>query len=295
MDSQSCSHQGITILGIKAVLPHLKEMLELIRASGGYLGLSSRFTTFLDGFESRSWAWFYEDKARAKAAFAQVFLGPELVKELAEKLESAKDEEVAKLRSELNSELLTALAAGEDVFGFDAEEQVTEEERQARFAAMNDTERHESLKAATLFWMFLLSQLFSHLALMSFGRSMYTLVAKAKEGDDQAFLQAVQTDRTVLFTIPYFRQRMVRAQVGCEPEFLARLGRAISRPIFHRKVEYPELQLVFAMLDEEGLLGMPQAQLLDLCEELGVYGREYGVDDPGSLGKRRRAYLRRKK
>src|SRR5690606_3116099 len=122
--------------------------------------------------------------------------------------------------------------------------------------------------------------------LMSFGRTMTTLVRLAAQGNDAAFCQAVQIDKTVLSGIPYFRQRLIRAQIGREPVFLAKLGRAIAGPINRKKFDYPELMLVFAMLDDEGLLDMPTNRLMDICEDLGVYGPEFGVEDADSLRKR---------
>ncbi|MGV3590887.1 MAG: hypothetical protein ACO1PZ_04305 [Gammaproteobacteria bacterium] len=130
----------------------------------------------------------------------------------------------------------------------------------------------------------------NYLALMSFGRTMCDLVTSAKNGNDDDFCHAVQIDRTVLFGIPYFRQRLIRAQVGYEAEFLHKLGEAVKGSILRKKLSYPELMLVFAMLDDEGLLDMPLNELMDVCEELGVYGREHGTEDIDSLRKRRQYY-----
>ena len=47
---------------------------------------------------------------------------------------------------------------------------------------------------------------------------------------------------------------------------------------------------VFALLDDEGFLEMPLNDLMAVCEDIGVYGREFGVEDTESLRKRRKYY-----
>ncbi|MCP5345364.1 MAG: hypothetical protein R3F41_04900 [Gammaproteobacteria bacterium] len=128
------------------------------------------------------------------------------------------------------------------------------------------------------------------MSLVTFGRHICDLVADAENGDDEAFCKAVQIDKTILFGIPYFHKRLIRAQLGSEPEFLHKLALALESPSLGRRISYPQLMFVFAILDDEGLLDMPLDELLTFCEELGVYGREYGVEDTESLRKRRKYY-----
>ena len=45
-----------------------------------------------------------------------------------------------------------------------------------------------------------------------------------------------------------------------------------------------------AVLDDEGFLDMPLDGLMDVCQEIGVYGREFGIEDTESLRKRRKYY-----
>lgn len=59
------------------------------------------------------------------------------------------------------------------------------------------------------------------------------------------------------------------------------------------KIRYRKLWLTFAILEDEGQLNMPHEQLLDLLEDLGVYGQKFGVEDVGHL--RNRLFEYRKK
>jgi hypothetical protein len=44
--------------------------------------------------------------------------------------------------------------------------------------------------------------------------------------------------------------------------------------------------VTFAVLDDEGLLGLPHEQIMDICQEVGVYGKDFGIEDVGHLSKR---------
>ena len=106
---------------------------------------------------------------------------------------------------------------------------------------------------------------------------------------DEAYRQAVQIDRTVLF-LPYFQDRMIKAQLGNDGPFIKSVGDSLKRPILSSKIKYRTLRLTFAILQDEGLLDLPREQLLNICEEVGVYGKSYGVEDVDHLKKRLRDY-----
>jgi len=143
------------------------------------------------------------------------------------------------------------------------------------------------------FWQATVVKYCDFLSLMSFGESIFHLVKRAQNGDDTAFFQAVRVDKTTLYAIPYFRQRQAKAQLGSDSSLLKGLSTAIKSPSLGSKIKHPILLLFFAMLDDSHLLDMPLNDLLDLCETVGVYGAEYGIEDRDSLRKRRSYYRRR--
>lgn len=125
---------------------------------------------------------------------------------------------------------------------------------------------------------------------MVFGQSLCQLVTDAKGGNDEAFVRAIQVDRTVL-QHPYFRLRLTRAQLSGDANFMDMLGYRIRNPLLRSKLKNPKLWLAFAILQDEGLLEddkrPPLGELMDLCEKAGVYDKP----DVNTFGKALARYL----
>ncbi len=147
-------------------------------------------------------------------------------------------------------------------------------------------EQVELLKPFCKLVLGLLSVTFNYLALMVHGRSMCQLVADAKNGDDTAYRCAVQIDRSVL-RFDYFQERLLRAQFSGDQDFLDKLSYRIKAPILQTKIKYKTLLLTFAILEDDGFLtALSHDELLNICQEVGVYGKDFGVEDVGHLRKR---------
>jgi len=129
---------------------------------------------------------------------------------------------------------------------------------------------------------------------MTLGESIFDLALQAQNGNDKALFKVVQIDKTALHDMPCIRERITKAQLSSEGEFMRLLSNAIKAPSLRQKVRYPLLMLLFAILDEADLLNMPLDDLMDVCEEAEVYGESFGVFDKDSLRKRRSYYLRNK-
>lgn len=165
------------------------------------------------------------------------------------------------------------------------------EELRTELERASEEERKIYWQNVGFFWMGFILTFFDLLALMIHGKCMRQLVMEARNGDDRAFALAVQIDRTVL-SLKYFQNRINRAQLSRDYEFLDSVAYRIRNPAVRGKIRRRTLWLFFAVLDSEGLLNMPAEELLEMCEEAGVYGKEFGVGDANSLGKRRREYFR---
>lgn len=150
-----------------------------------------------------------------------------------------------------------------------------------------DEERAGHTKQFGIMLAGMITNLCDYVSLMVHGRSLCQLVADAKTGDDEAFVLAVQIDRTVL-NIPYFRQRMAKAQLGAEPLFFQRLAYRLKNPILNTKRTRLKLWLAFAILDDEGKLEIPVERLWQFCSAVGVYDSL----DTDSLRKSRAEYYR---
>lgn len=212
-------------------------------------------------------------------------IGKDGVIELAEELRGSCLEDQNQIREMLKKEILSG--EFDSLFNVD---QSTLDRAREEFERLSSNEQTEAIQHASIVYYSVVTQLHHYLALMSFGTSQCDLVRLAKAGDDNALFQAVQVDKTVLFGIPYFRQRLANAQVAGELGFMDKLAKAVQGKPLRSKIRYKTLMMVFAVLDDEGFLDISLDQLMDICEDIGVYGREYGIEDVDSLRKRVQYY-----
>ena len=270
--------QEQTIHTLRILVPELDELLADFEANKGWLSLNANLINLINQW-GLNWHQYYEDEQLLRTLTSMMFFDVDELKEIHEKKKF--DYAISKLL-EIHKEV--------DEFNFD---EISDPQQLINDLESADEEtKQQSLKLIVILILGTLSSLFNYLALMLHGYSMCQLVAKAKDGDDDAFCKAVQVDRTVL-VLPYFKQRLLKAQLGKEPEFLKFLAYRIKTPILSGKIRYRTLWLTFAILDDEGLLDkLTHDQIFDICEQVGVYGKKYGIEDVGHLTKRLREYRR---
>lgn len=279
-----------TILLVKILLPDFKEILDDIVKGHGYFNLPPHITSFLTADGLPPWSSFYDDPLKLKSITAHAMLGPDKAKSISAHLESCSELEKQRIRESYKQ---AAIDDKFEDFLFDDLNNITEEDiNEARNnpEGIDEETRNRILKRVYLLCYSFITQIHYYLAVMTFGKSICDLVKEAIAGDDDSFCKAVQIDRTVLFGIPYFQKRLIQAQLGSEPDFLNKLANGVKGRSLGQKLSYKELMFVFAILDDEGFLDMPLEQLMEVCQELGVYGREYGIEDVESLRKRRKYY-----
>ena len=137
------------------------------------------------------------------------------------------------------------------------------------------------------------AQIFNTLALMTHGAALTTLVPQAIEGDDEAFLKAVQVDRLLLTHHPYFIARKQRAQDEGDTEFLSALAYRESNPNLKGKIRYPALFMLFGILESVKWLDkLKHDEILDLCDEIGLDRFQNRIEDVNYLTKRLADYRR---
>jgi hypothetical protein len=266
-----------TVELLKALVPLFNEVLGYMDQHGGWLPLRSQFFDVAKNPIIRKWPELYLDERKIKGFTLFGVLGQEAFKDLPDP---------AQFMETLKHEFAQALDAGEITTPSDAEF----EHEKSKFAALDEAAQADAAQRGALLALGSITSVFHCLALVVHGRTLCQLVAEAMQGDDDAYRKAVQIDRTVL-TLPYFQDRMLRAQFTCDGPFLKAVGDSLKRPIISSKIRHRTLWLAFALLDDEGLLaGLPHDRLLDICEEVGVYGKAHGVEDVGHLRKRLRDY-----
>lgn len=272
------------------ILPALSEQLDIVRNAGGFLDLPPWVAVFLSQTHVYPWAQFYERKEKLMTLALYSLLGKELFIEVAEEMKPLSQEDRLRALLEVKKALVEqveneCVALSEEDSAFPSLEEIRLE-----VESLSPEERRASVDDAHIFHFMVITQLCSYFSLMSFGEPISNLIRKGKAGDDDALCKAVQVDKTLVYAVPEFRQRILKAQLGSEPGFLNSLANAIKGPCLTKKISYPNLMLFFYLLDDEGLLDAELNTLFDACQELGLYGPEYNVFDISSLGRMRSRY-----
>lgn len=258
------------------LVPELNEALEYLETNEGWINLDERFISLLLQWEL-SWQEYYEDEQRLRALNSLMFFD-------VEELQNIKEND------DYESALIEMVNFKNEVDDLELNDIDTPEQLAESFENSSDEDKNKTLKQSVIFCLGMITSSFNYLALMLHGHTMCALVSLAKEGDDNAFCKAVHIDRTVL-SLPYFKQRMLKAQFGNDQNFLNILAYQLKNPLHKGKIKYKILWLTFLILDDEGLLdSLSHEEIFDICEQTGVYGKEHGIEDVGHISKRIRDF-----
>jgi len=281
MDDQLTSkHLENTKHLLKILLPEIDSLLDSVEKDGGWLNLNDDFIQAVHNLKISNWAKYYEDPKTLKAFIPLMLYSPKELNEMAKNPTES--------RAKLTKEFIEEFSDSQ----LEPPNQEELDKFRTDYENAHDEERVEITKQTTFLYLSMLTNLFNYLALMLHGKSICTLVYEAKNGDDDSLCEAIHIDRTILY-LPFAQERLIRAQLGKDKNFLSKLGRRISTPILSGKIRYRKLYLAFAILDDEGYLDLPREQLLDLLIEAGVYGKEFGNEDIGYLSKRLNEYKKK--
>ena len=276
---------ALTIQILESVLPEIDWLVGHMEENEGWLNITAFLPHLAENiitWKLPTWSTFYLDERQLKT------LGMLVLYDIDE-LKSVTPETAADFHEK---SLLDALEVFNNV---DEVELPSSEEVTEFFETAEKSEREQYTKQMIIGLYAFLTATFNYLSLMTFGKTLCQLVEQAQNNDieaDKALCQAVQIDRTIL-QLPFVQNRILKAQLGNDKYFLEQLANHIKRPILSGKIRYRKLWLTFAILEDEGILDMPQEDLLDLLEGLGVYGQKFGVEDVGHL--RNRLFEYRKK
>ena len=258
------------------IVPKLNEALIYLEKNKGWINLDERFISLLLQWEL-SWQEYYEDEQRLRTLSSLMFFDVEELKKIKE-------------NDDYESALIEMVTLNNEVNDLDFDDIGTPEELIEYFNNESIEEKNKTLKQAVIFCLGMITSSFNYLALMLHGYTMCTLVSMAKNGNDSAFCKAVHIDRTVL-NLPYFKQRMLKAQFGNDQDFLNILAYQLKNPLHKGKIKYKVLWLTFLILEDEGLLNsLSHEEIFDICEQTGVYGKEHGIEDVGHISKRLRDF-----
>lgn len=270
----------------KAALPEFDWALSEMEKSGGWLNIPDDTVQRIQNIDLHWWD-AYASEERFKHYQALMVLDSETLKNIKTKAD------LDTLNQQLTSEyfeLLTSDFIHDDASIPEKQQADILEDLNNSLEELSEDELKQYWQRVAFFWVGVAITFFNTLSLMVHGRSLIHLVSAAQDGDDEAYTLAVQVDRTVLF-LPYFQQRLLRAQLARDSSFLDSLAYRIKNPILKGKIRRRRLWLVFALLDSEGYLdSLSGPELMEFCEQVGVYGDEYGIGSLSALRKRKSEY-----
>jgi hypothetical protein len=159
------------------------------------------------------------------------------------------------------------------------------------FDALSEEERTEAVRVAQHVYCFLFASFFQNLSMMVHGEKLTSLVAQAKAGNDDAYVKAVQIDRRILTSIPFFKERFERAQDEADSNFNDLIAYRLRCPPYQGKIRFKSLWMAFSFLDQFGWLDLlTHGEILNICDDAGVGGYRNRIEDPKYLSKRLAAY-----
>lgn len=162
------------------MVPELDEALIYLEKNKGWINLDERFISLLILWEL-SWQEYYEYEQRLRALNSLMFFDVEELKKLKE-------------NDDYESALIEMLTLNNEVDDLDFNDIGTPEQLAESFENSSDEEKNKTLKQAVIFCLGMIASSFNYLALMLHGYTMCTLVAMAKDGDDNAFCKVVHID-----------------------------------------------------------------------------------------------------
>ena len=265
-----------TVRLIRALLPEINDAIQHMEANRGWFPLKREFVDLIEDLEISNWAWLYLDEKRLKSVSLLSLIEPD------EFVDISDPEQYRKYIKQEFTRLIEGTSSAPP-----ADDKI--EKSQLIFKLATDEEKRLFSNQVAMYTYGFIAALFNYLALLVHGRTMCQLVADAMAGDDEAYRKAVHIDRSVLY-LPYFQKRMLQSQFGREEKFLRELCLGVQSPIIKNRVQNKKLWLMFAILENEGLLGLPQKQILDICMEAGVCDGEQGIENVRDLKQHLDAY-----
>ncbi|PPC96076.1 hypothetical protein [Methylotenera mobilis] len=164
------------------------------------------------------------------------------------------------------------------------------------FESMDNERKKAEVQRAQYLLMHIFLSIHNLFSVMTNGESMVSLVPKAIQGDDESLFKAIKVDRNLIDHHPYFVERIKRAKLEGEKEFIKELARYQARPNLISQIKLPGLYVVFAMLDVMSWLDdFSHEEILDLCDAAKLDRWQHSIVDTNAVTKRLAQYRRYQK
>ncbi|MES2491371.1 MAG: hypothetical protein V4607_16415 [Pseudomonadota bacterium] len=231
----------------------------------------------------------YEDERKIVASCLLGVCTLDQIREFSTEFEGATLEERGEALDEFSSEL--SQMGDVSVFFMNRRQLIV---LRREFRALPLEQQRLAIQQARYFWSGMIATYHQVLSLVFHGEKMTTLIAKAKLGDDQSLLKAVQIDSRVLYEIPYFAKRYERSQLEPNSSLRMSLGYRTFGAPQHGRIRHRTAWLTLAILDWLGWLRhLSYPELLRLFDASGIGSATREITDETSMGKIVRMYWER--
>lgn len=271
---------------LRRAVPTWKDLLEHLESSGGRLKFLPEVSSMIANLRIDNYPLLYENTAAIGNVLAPAFMDTNDMVAFNVEVENASPAG----RGQMIADMLVNLDAIDPAFDFSGSDAEKQQAKEA-FAALDPKTQKEAVDFFQRLMMGSLASFFDYLAIAVHGEKLTSLVAQAKNGDDEAFGKAVQIDGRILIVLPYFKDRYARAITEDHENFRIMVSRKLSSPPYKGRIEHKSLWMTFAFLEGVGLLSvLPRNELLDLCNDVGVGDSGQPIEDVKNLNKRLSLY-----
>jgi hypothetical protein len=271
---------------LRSGIPDWTWFIAHIESEDGHFRFPPIVTRAIENLKLQDYPLLYENEASLGLILFRAFLSQEEILELNAKLADQSPLE----RGKTMRDWIDGLFEFDEAFSF-PKTPAQERRAFAQFNALSKVDQAEAIRMAQHLWMAFLAGFFQNISVMVHGEKLTSLVAQAKAGNDEAFCKAVQIDKRILTTIPYFKQRFERGALEGDRNFTDALAYRLQCPPYKGKIRHKALWITFAYLDLVGLLdNLRHQEILDLCDDAGVGGYANRIEDVKNLSKRLAEY-----
>lgn len=271
---------------MKSCIPDAEWLLGEIESQNGWFRFPPYLSNVIKNFKIESYPLLYVSEKAMAFMFLRGCMNDEEIRALNAELEAASPEE----RGAFTTEFSQSLSGAMDTLTI-PKTPAEQAEAKRLFDAMHPDDQSEAVRSAQHFFCFFLATFHQNLSVMVHGEKLTSLVEKAKQDDDIAFVKAVQIDKRILTVDPYFRERFERAQMEPGTDFFDALSYRLKTAPYRGKIRHKTLWLAFSLLDQAQLLDiLPYTEILEMCDEAGVGGYDNRIQSVKHLGSRIREY-----
>ena len=269
-------------------VPDWEWFLGQIESNGGRYKFPLYFSNAIVNLKIENYPLLYENENALSAVFFRGFMTDEELKEFSDALEKSALDDRGEVLLELCKE------AGEFVDAIEIPKTLEQQKAaEEKFEALSEEDQKKATRFNQHFFASFFSSFHQMLSVMVHGEKLTSLVAQAKNGNDQALVKSVQIDRRCLTVIPYFKQRHERSQFEPDQDFSEKLAYRLRTAPYNGKIRHKSLYLTFSILDQTGLFDtMTHREILEFCDEIGVGRVSNRIEDVKYLTKRIADYRR---